>query len=102
MRLLLCALLVSAAGCSDAPTSPTSAGAVVGPLRWDVMSASCTPMAPPSPTPEVSNASVRLQDDTRLTASWPYTLNGRSVTLYGHFVRENGAWALCSWDTADV
>ncbi len=59
-------------------------------------------MAPPSPLPEVSSASVQVEQDGRLTASWPYSVNGRSVTLYGIFVRENGEWALCSWDTADV
>lgn len=103
MRLLICALFVIAAGCSNSPTSPTQASAATGPLRWDVMSASCAPVAPPAPLPDVSTASVRIEeDDARLTASWPYSLNGRSVTLYGTFVRENGAWALCSWDTADV
>ena len=102
VRLLICALFVIAAGCSNSPTSPTPASAAAGPLRWDLMSASCAPMAPPSPLPEVGSASVQIEENGRLTASWPYSRNGRSVTLYGHFVRENGEWALCSWDTADV
>ena len=102
MRLLILPLFVIIVGCSNSPTSPTPASAATGPLRWDLMSASCAPMAPPSPLPEVSSASVQIEQDGRLTASWPYAVNGRSVTLYGHFVRQNGEWALCSWDTADV
>ena len=37
-----------------------------------------------------------------MIAAWPYVLDGRDVTLYARFVRENGSWAMCSWDTADV
>lgn len=42
------------------------------------------------------------QPDGSVVASWPYVANGRSVMLYARFVRENGTWAMCSWDTADV
>jgi hypothetical protein len=50
----------------------------------------------------MSTARIQQQSDGSMMASWPYVLNGRDVTLYARFVRENGAWAMCSWDTVDV
>jgi hypothetical protein len=50
----------------------------------------------------MSTARIQQQPDGSMMASWPYVLAGRDVTLYARFVRENGAWAMCSWDTADV
>lgn len=52
---------------------------------------------PPS-QPAFADAKIVTQNDTNVVASWPY----QSGTLYARFVRENGAWALCSWDIADV
>jgi hypothetical protein len=99
--ICVCALVVSTA-CSNSPTAPTQPGAVAGQLRWDVVSASCAPVVAPSPQPEFSSATITMAPNGTVTASWPYLENGRSVTLYAHFVRENGAWAMCSWDTVDV
>lgn len=103
MRVFICVFtLVAAIACSDSPTAPSRSGAVAGQLRWDVVSTSCAPVTAPSPQPDFNTASITMQPNGSVTASWPYTENGRSVTLYAHFVRENGAWAMCSWDTADV
>ena len=111
MRILSCVFaLVATIACSDSlsPTSPSSTSpsraSAATALRWDVMStsASCAPASLPSPQPAFSTAVMTNQPDGSVTASWPYQLNGREVTLYAHFVRENGSWAMCSWDTADV
>ena len=42
------------------------------------------------------------QPDGAVIASWPYDANGRNQTLYARFIRENGSWAMCSWDIADI
>lgn len=103
VRILICVFaLVGSFACSESPTSPSRSPAVAGQLRWDVVSPSCAPATPPTPQPGFSTASIAMLSGTSLTASWPYQQNGREVTLYAHFVRENGGWAMCSWDTADV
>jgi hypothetical protein len=73
-------------------------------LSWSALatSPSCDSRSAPSPRPEMSTARIQQQSDGSMMASWPYVLNGRDVTLYARFVRENGAWAMCSWDTVDV
>ena len=111
MRILSCVFaLVVTIACSDSlsptspsPTSPSRASAATA-LRWDVMAtaASCTAESPPSPQPAFSTAVMTNQPDGSVIASWPYQLNGREVTLYAHFIRENDSWAMCAWDTADV
>ena len=103
MRILMgVMMLVVSAACSNSPTAPSPVNAVAGPLRWDVLATACAPVAPPSSQPDLSHARIQSQSDSVLTASWPYTVNGRSATLYATFIRENGVWAMCSWDTADV
>ena len=103
MRVLMCVLLlVVSAACSNSPTAPSPVNAVAGPLRWDVLATACPPVAPPSSQPDLSTARIQSQSNNSLTASWPYTVNGRSATLYATFIRENGVWAMCSWDTADL
>ena len=103
MRVLLCAFaLVVASACSDSPTAPSRAPAVAGQLRWDVVSTSCAPVSAPSPQPDFGTATITTEPDGSVVASWPYVTNGRNVMLYARFVRENGSWAMCSWDTADV
>ena len=37
-----------------------------------------------------------------ITAAWPYQSGNRTGMLYARFVNEGNAWALCSWDVADV
>jgi hypothetical protein len=114
VKLTLCGLiLMMAIGCSDSPTAPTptqttpaptptASGPTVVTLDWAVTAASCgAPAAPPS-APSIASATIVQQSDSSLTATWPYQSNGRSVTLYARFVRENNRWALCSWDVADV
>jgi hypothetical protein len=102
-RTLCCLMLLFAVGCSQSPTAPTSAPAsIAGQLRWNVMASSCATMAPPTPQPEFSSAAIVQEPDGSVTASWSRTNSGRDVLLYAHFVRENGGWAMCSWDTADV
>jgi hypothetical protein len=73
-------------------------------LSWRVMSTSsaCEATSPPSPQPEFSTARISQQSDGSVMASWPHVQNGRDVMLYAVFVRENGGWAMCSWDTADI
>ena len=101
--MLLCVFaLVSVVACSTSPTAPSTAPAVNAQLRWDVVSTSCAPVSAPSPLPEIGAATIVTQPDGSVMASWPYVANGRSVMLYAKFVRENGTWAMCSWDTADV
>lgn len=108
MRILLCVLALAAAiACSDSlsPSSPSpSRASAAADLRWDVMStsATCTAVTLPSPQPSFGAASITHEPDGSVTASWPYQANGRDVLLYARFVRENGSWAMCSWDTADV
>jgi hypothetical protein len=99
--ICVCALVVSMA-CSNSPTGPTESGAVAGQLRWDVVSASCAPLVAPSPQPDFAAAAIAMKPDGSVVASWPYTDRGNAVTLYARFVRENGAWAMCSWDTVDL
>jgi hypothetical protein len=52
----------------------------------------------PPAQPAFADAKIVSQSDSEVRAAWPY----ESRTLYARFVRENGAWALCSWDVADV
>jgi len=102
-RSLCCLVLLLAVGCSQSPTAPTSASSIAGQLRWNVMSSSCAPVAPPSPQPDFNTASIVQEPDGSVTASWPRgSSGGREGLLYAHFVRENGGWAMCSWDMADV
>jgi hypothetical protein len=106
VRIPLCVFaLVAATACADSltPSSPSRASAAAD-LRWDVMatSATCGAVTPPSPQPSFSAAALTNEPDGSLTASWPYQVNGRDVRLYARFIRENGSWAMCSWDTADV
>ena len=105
MRVLIsvCALVVACA-CSTSPTGPTRDVDMASQLSWGVMStsSSCAASPAPSPQPEFSTARITNQPDGSLVASWPHVLNGRDVTLYARFVRENGTWAMCDWDTADI
>jgi hypothetical protein len=102
-RTLIGLVLSIAIGCSQSPTAPTSSSAAIADqLRWNVMSASCGPITPPASQPAFADARIIEEPDGSVTASWPQVVNNRSVTLYAHFVRENGGWAMCSWDTADV
>jgi hypothetical protein len=103
-RTLIGLVLAIAIGCSQSPTAPTSSSAALaGQLRWNVMSASCGPVTPPPTQPEFSTATITQGQDGSVTASWRHvTVYNRDVLLYAHFVRENGGWAMCSWDTADV
>ena len=103
MTRTLCGLmLLFAIGCSQSPTAPTSAPPLVSELRWNVVSASCAPMTPPSPPPDFSRATVKEQLDGSVTASWQWFTNNREGILYARFIRENGGWAMCSWDIADA
>jgi hypothetical protein len=103
VRILNCVLsLAAAVACSNSPTAPSRAPAVAGQLRWDVVSTTCAPVDTPSPQPDMGSATIVTDADGSLSASWPYVVAGRSVMLYARFVRENGTWAMCSWDTADV
>jgi hypothetical protein len=100
-------MLLIAIGCSkDSPTSPTpaqtqpptQAGPAVVQLNWNVTAQSCAPVTVPPAPPAIADARIVSQSETELTAAWPY----QSRTLYARFVRENSAWALCSWDVADI
>ena len=103
MTRTLCGLmLLFAIGCSQSPTAPTSASPVAGELRWNVVSAACAPTAAPSPPPDFSRATIKEQADGSITATWQHFANNREGILYARFIRENGAWAMCSWDVADV
>ena len=95
-------MLLFAIGCSQSPTSPTSASPIAAQLNWNVVSAACAPVTPPSPQPDFSSATISEQPDGSITASWQHFANNREGILYARFVRENGSWAICSWDTADV
>ena len=101
-RLFCCFVLLLAIGCSQSPTGPSQAPSIAGQLSWNVRSTTCAPVTPPSPEPAFSAATITPEPDGSVTASWPHTMNNRSMTLYARFVRENGAWAMCSWDVADV
>ena len=106
-RLILLVALISA-GCSkDMPASPTAATPQPGPgvsttLRWDIQAPACQSTVAPSPLPDPSSARMTTEPNGSITASYPYTKNGRPVLLYANFVAVNGAWAMCSWDTADL
>ena len=110
MTRTFCALmLLFAVGCSDssptAPTAteqPTQAGPPVVALNWNVMAPSCGNVTAPPTQPAFGSATIARDSDTAVTASWPIQANGRNSTLYARFVFENGAWGLCSWDTADL
>lgn len=93
--------LIAACACSS-PTAPSRDVDFASQLSWRVLATSCGLTAVPSPQPEFGAASIHHEADGSVIASWPYVLNGREVRLYARFVRENGAWAMCSWDTADV
>jgi hypothetical protein len=105
VRLLtsVCAL-AAACACSSSPTAPTRNVDLATQLSWRVLStsSSCAATALPWPQPEFSAAAIRQQPDGAVVASWPYVVNGRQMTLHTRFVRENGTWAMCSWDTADA
>jgi hypothetical protein len=47
-------------------------------------------------------ATFHQEPNGSITASWPYDVAGRPVVLYANFVEVNGAFVMCSWDTADV
>lgn len=102
MRVFTCVCALIAACACASPTGPTREVDLASQLSWRVFATSCGLSTAPSPQPEFSTAKITQQSDGSVTASWPYVLNGRDVTLYARFVRENGAWAMCSWDTADV
>jgi hypothetical protein len=102
IRTLSALILLFAIGCSNTPTAPTSAPAAAGNLKWNAVSATCAPMTPPSPPPDFSRATIREQEDGSVIATWKWFTNGREGILYARFVRENGGWAMCSWDVADA
>ena len=81
-----------------APQPPTQPGPAVLQLNWNVTAPSCAPVTLPPSQPAFADATIVKQSDTNVTAAWPY----QSQTLYANFVFENNAWALCSWDVADV
>jgi hypothetical protein len=95
-------VLLFAIGCSQSPTAPTAAPPIAAQLQWSVTSASCAPVSQPPSQPEFSAATIVQEPDGSVIASWPYLRNDRSATLYARFVKENGGWAMCSWDFADV
>lgn len=102
MRLLpSVSALIAACACSS-PTAPTRAVDLASQLSWRVLATSCGLTAAPSPPPELGAARIQQEADGSVTASWPYLRDGREVRLYARFIRENGTWAMCSWDTADV
>lgn len=104
MRLLISVWVFVAACACASPTEPTREVDLASQLSWRVLStsSSCGAATAPSPQPAFSTARIRSEPDGSVTASWPYVVNGRDVTLYARFVRENGTWAMCSWDTADI
>ena len=101
-RTLCCLMLLSVIGCSQSPTAPTSAPSIAAQLRWNVTSTACAPVTQPPSQPEFAAATISQEPDGSVIASWPYMMNNRSATLYARFVRENGGYAMCSWDVADV
>ena len=56
----------------------------------------------PPTQPPFASATIVNNADGSITASWPYESGGRMQTLYARFVSQGGAYALCSWDIADV
>lgn len=103
MRALCCLSLLVVVGCSQSsPTSPTPSSSVAAQLQWNVTSASCAPVATPPAQPTFAAAQITSQPDGSVIASWPYDANGRPSTLYARFIRENGLWAMCSWDIVDI
>lgn len=104
VKRMLCGLALCASfACSQSPTAPSTTQSVASELRWNVMSASCAATTTPSPQPNFSAASIAHEGDGSVIASWPWTSSsGRPGLLYARFVRENGGWAMCSWDVADV
>ena len=104
MRVLICVCALLAASACSSPTGPTREVDFASQLSWGVLStsSSCAAATAPSPQPSFSSARIQQQADGSVIASWPHVLNGRDVTLYARFVRENGSWAMCSWDTADI
>lgn len=102
-RTLSCLILLMTIGCSQSPTAPTSSSpSIAAQLNWNVTSATCAPFTPPPSQPAFSAATITEKADGSVTASWPYLANNRTSILYATFVRENGGWAMCSWDLADV
>ena len=104
MRALICGCAIVAVSACSSPTAPTREVDLASQLSWGVLatSSSCGSMPAPSPQPEFSTARITRQSDGSVMAAWPHVLDGRDVTLYARFVRENGTWAMCSWDTADI
>jgi hypothetical protein len=106
-RTLSVFVLLFAIGCSQSPTtptpteSPTASGPPPIQLQW-VAAASCAPVTMPPTQPPFSSATLVQQSDGSITAVWPYQSGNRTGTLYARFVNEGSAWALCSWDIADV
>ena len=106
-RTLCGLLLLFAIGCSKSPTAPTmtepptQSGPPVIQFQW-VAAASCAPVTMPPSQPPFSSATITQNTDGSMTAAWPYQSGNRAATLYGRFVNEGNAWALCSWDIADV
>ena len=101
-RTLCGVMLLFAIGCSQSPTAPTSAPSIAAQLRWNITSASCAPVTMPPAQPEFSTATITSENDGSVTASWPIMQNNRTAMLYARFVRENGGYAMCSWDVADI
>ena len=109
-RTLCGLLLVFAIGCSKsasptAPTAtepPTQSGPPVVALNWTATAPSCGAVTMPPVQPAFSSAVITRESDTAVTANWQIQSNGRNSTLYARFLFENGAWGLCSWDTADI
>lgn len=102
MRLLLSVSALIAACACALPTEPSQDADLASQLSWRVLAVSCGLNAVPSPLPDFSSARITSQADGSLVAAWPFVVNGRDVTLSARLVRENGAWAVCSWDTSDV
>lgn len=104
-HLMLCVVLLCTA-CSQSPAGPTAQGqdptTVATKLRWEVAASGCPATATPSPKPDLMAATFHQEPDGSITASWPYEVGGRPVVLYANFVEINGAFMMCSWDTADV
>ena len=106
-RTLCCLMLLMAIGCSQSPTAPSSTEPLTasGPnaiqLRW-VTAASCAPVTLPPSQPAFASATITPQPDGSVTAAWPIQDGPRSAMLYARFVNERNAWAMCSWDVADV
>ncbi|HYB97479.1 MAG TPA: hypothetical protein VEC39_21080 [Vicinamibacterales bacterium] len=101
-RTLCCVSLLFAMACSQSPTAPTSAPSIAAQLRWNVASTSCAPVGAPPSQPPFTSATIVEEGDGSVVASWPYLHNNRTSMLYARFVKENGGFAMCSWDIADI